>query len=81
MYFNIVILYFNVLLVYLWCIFLYFSIFFYISIYFYGSNINSIFAIINELELFFLMTVLIQNFNTLDLVKFLQKNQNFTFRL
>jgi hypothetical protein len=30
----------------------------------------------SELELFFLTGVLIQNFNTVDLVKFLEKNQN-----
>jgi hypothetical protein len=29
----------------------------------------------SELELFLLMGVLIQNFNTMDLVKFLEKNQ------
>jgi hypothetical protein len=40
-----------------------------------GSNPNSIFVIINELELFLLMGVLTQNFNTMDLVKFLEKNQ------
>jgi hypothetical protein len=31
----------------------------------------------SELELFFLMGVLIQNFNIVDLVKFLEKNQKF----
>jgi hypothetical protein len=40
-----------------------------------GSNLNSIFEIRSELELFFLTGVLTQNFNTLDLVKFLEKNQ------
>jgi hypothetical protein len=40
-----------------------------------GSNLNSIFVIMNELELFFLTGVLTQNFNTVDLVKFLEKNQ------
>jgi hypothetical protein len=40
-----------------------------------GSNLNSIFVIISELELFFLMGVLTENFNTVDLVKFLEKNQ------
>ena len=34
---------------------------------------NSIFVIMSELELFFLMGVLIQNFNTVNLVKFLEK--------
>jgi hypothetical protein len=33
----------------------------------------------SELEFFLLTDVLIQNFNTMDLVKFLEKNQNFTF--
>jgi tellurite resistance protein TehA-like permease len=40
-----------------------------------GSNLNSIFVIMNELELFFLTGALTQNFNTVDLVKFLEKNQ------
>jgi hypothetical protein len=40
-----------------------------------GSNLNSIFVIMNELKFFLLMRVLTQNFNTLDLVKFLEKNQ------
>jgi hypothetical protein len=40
-----------------------------------GSNLNSIFVITSELEFFLLMRVLIQNFNTMDLVKFLEKNQ------
>jgi hypothetical protein len=40
-----------------------------------GSNLNSIFVIISELELFFLTGVLIQNFNIVGLVKFLEKNQ------
>jgi hypothetical protein len=42
-----------------------------------GSNLDSIFEIMSELELFFLMGVLIQNFNIVDLVKFLEKNQKF----
>jgi hypothetical protein len=33
-----------------------------------GSNHNSIFVIMSELELFLLTRVLIQNFNTVDLV-------------
>jgi hypothetical protein len=41
-----------------------------------GSNLNSIFVIMSELELFFLTRVLIQNFNFVDLAKFLEKNQN-----
>jgi hypothetical protein len=40
-----------------------------------GLNINSIFVIMSELELFFLTKVLTQNFNTMDLVKFVEKNQ------
>jgi hypothetical protein len=45
-----------------------------------GSNFNSIFVIMSELELFLLTRVLILNFNTMDLVKFPEKNQKFTFR-
>jgi hypothetical protein len=40
-----------------------------------GSNLNSKFVTMRELELFFLTKVLIQNFNIVDLVKFLEKNQ------
>jgi hypothetical protein len=40
-----------------------------------GSNLNSIFVIISELKFFLLMGVLTQNFNTMDLVEFLEKNQ------
>jgi hypothetical protein len=40
-----------------------------------GSNLNSIFVIMSELKFFLLMGVLTQNFNTMDLVKFLGKNQ------
>jgi hypothetical protein len=39
-----------------------------------GSNLNFIFVIMSEVELFLLMGVLTQNFNTVDLVKFLEKN-------
>jgi hypothetical protein len=35
--------------------------------------LTPIFVIMNELELFFLTEVLTQNFNTMDLVKFLEK--------
>jgi hypothetical protein len=46
-----------------------------------GSNLNSMFVTMSELELFFLMGVLTQNFNNVDLVKFLDlKKKNFTFR-
>jgi hypothetical protein len=40
-----------------------------------GSNLNSIYVIMNELELFLLARVWTQNFNIMDLVKFLEKNQ------
>jgi hypothetical protein len=33
------------------------------------------FVIMSKLEFFLLMSVLTQNFNTVDLVKFLEKNQ------
>jgi hypothetical protein len=39
----------------------------------YGSNLNSIFEIMSELELFFLTGILTRNFNTMELVKFLLK--------
>jgi hypothetical protein len=38
-----------------------------------GSNLNSIFVIMSELKFFLLMEVLIQNFNTVDLINFLEK--------
>jgi hypothetical protein len=41
----------------------------------YASNFNSRFVIMSELELFLLMGVLTLNFNTMDLVKILEKNQ------
>jgi hypothetical protein len=40
-----------------------------------GSNLNSIFVIMIELKYLLLMRVLIQNFNTMDLIKTLEKNQ------
>jgi hypothetical protein len=40
-----------------------------------SSNFNSGFVSMSELELFLLMGVLTQNFNTMDLVKVLEKNQ------
>jgi hypothetical protein len=40
-----------------------------------GSNLNFIVVIMNEVELLLLTRVLTQNFNTVDLVKFLEKNQ------
>jgi hypothetical protein len=36
-----------------------------------GSNFNSIFVIMSELKFFLLRGALTQNFNTVDLVKFL----------
>jgi hypothetical protein len=45
-----------------------------------GSNLNSIFVVMSELELFLLKGVFTQNFNTVDLVKFLKKIKNFIFR-
>jgi hypothetical protein len=39
----------------------------------YGSNLNSMFVIMSELKFFFLTGVLTQNFNTMNLVKFLEK--------
>jgi hypothetical protein len=38
-----------------------------------GSNINSIFVIMSELKFLLLTRVLTQNFNTVDLIKFLEK--------
>jgi hypothetical protein len=40
-----------------------------------ASNFNSKFVSMSELELFLLMGVLTPNFNTMDLVKILEKNQ------
>jgi hypothetical protein len=48
----------------------------------YESNLNSIFVIMSELKFFLLTGVLTQNFNTMDLVKFLEfLKKNFIFRL
>jgi hypothetical protein len=44
------------------------------------SNLNFIFVIMSELKFFLLTGVLTQNFNTMDLVNFLGKSQNFTIR-
>jgi hypothetical protein len=38
-----------------------------------ASNLNSIFVIVSELEFFLLKRVLTQNFNSVELVKFLGK--------
>jgi hypothetical protein len=40
-----------------------------------ASNFNSIFVSMSELKLFLLTGVLTPNFNTLDLIKILEKNQ------
>jgi hypothetical protein len=40
-----------------------------------ASNFNSRFVNMNELELFLLTGVLTPNFNTVDLIKILEKNQ------
>jgi hypothetical protein len=45
-----------------------------------GSNLNSTFLSMSELELFLLTGVLTPNFNTMDLEKILEKIKNFTFR-
>jgi hypothetical protein len=47
----------------------------------YGSNFNSRFVSMSELELFLLMEVLTPNFNTMDLVKILEKNQKFHIQI
>jgi hypothetical protein len=39
----------------------------------YGSNFNSMFVIISELKFFLFTGILTQNFNIVDLVKFLKK--------
>jgi hypothetical protein len=58
--------------------FLFFGFFahhFQIKLSIHGSNLNSIFVIMSELEFFLLTRVLTQNFNIVDLVKFLETNQ------
>jgi hypothetical protein len=40
-----------------------------------GSNLNSKFVSMSEVELYLLTRVLTPNFNTVDLLKFLEKNQ------
>jgi hypothetical protein len=48
---------------------------FYIKLSTHGSNFNYIFVITSELKFLLLTGVLTQNFNTVDLVRFLEKNQ------
>jgi hypothetical protein len=43
-----------------------------------GSNLNSTFIIMNELKFFLLIGAFIQNFDTMDLVKFLGKKSKTT---
>jgi hypothetical protein len=46
-----------------------------------ASNVNSRFVIMSELELSFLMGVLAPYFNTMDLVKILEKKQKFHIQI
>jgi hypothetical protein len=46
-----------------------------------ASNFNSRFVNMSELELFLLTRVLTPNFNTMDLVKILEKNQKLHIRI
>jgi hypothetical protein len=65
------------------CSYLFFGSFaphFQIKLSIHASNFNFRFVSMTELELFFLTGVLIPNFNTMDLVKILEKIKNFTFR-
>jgi hypothetical protein len=48
---------------------------FQIKVSIHASNFNSRFVSMSELELFLLTGVLTQNFNTMDLVKILEKNK------
>jgi hypothetical protein len=52
-----------------------FAPYFQIKLSIHTSNFNSRFVSMSELELFLLTRVLTQNFNTVDLVKILEKNQ------
>jgi hypothetical protein len=47
----------------------------------YDSNLNSIFVIMSELKFFLLMEILTQIFNTMDCVKFLEKNQKLQIQI
>jgi hypothetical protein len=46
-----------------------------------ASNFNSRFVSMSEVELFLLMGVLTPNFNTMDLVKILEKNQKLQIQI
>jgi hypothetical protein len=66
------------------CFFFFFESFaphFQIKLSTHGSNLNSIFVIMSELKSFSLMGILTQNFNIVDLVKFIEKIKSFIFRL
>jgi hypothetical protein len=52
-----------------------FALHFQIKLSIHSSNFNFRFVSMSELELFLLMGVLTPNFNTMDLVKILEKNQ------
>jgi hypothetical protein len=52
-----------------------FALHFQIKLSIHTSNFNSKFVNMSELELFLLMEVLTPNFNTMDLIKILEKNQ------
>jgi hypothetical protein len=53
-----------------------FAAHFQIKLSIHGSNLNSRFVSMCELELFLLTGVLTPNFNTMDLVKILEKNHS-----
>jgi hypothetical protein len=57
-------------------IFGFFAPHFQIKLGIHGSNLNYMFVIMSELKFFLLTGVLIQNFYIVDLIKFLDKNQN-----
>jgi hypothetical protein len=46
-----------------------------------GSNLNSTLVIMSELKFFLLTGVLTQNFNTEDLIKFLEKNKKLNINI
>jgi hypothetical protein len=56
-------------------VFSFFAPHFQIKLSTHGLKLNSIFVIMSEQKFLLLMRVLTQNFNTVDLVKFLEKNQ------
>jgi hypothetical protein len=58
-----------------------FEIYFQIKLSIHASNFNSRFVSMSELELFLLMGVLTPNFNTMNLVKILEKNLKLHFQI